>query len=121
MPQPKHLERIAVPDHQPSINPLIWRAIKEKRMLRLLYKNRERIIEPHDYGIQNSIVKLLTYQVGGSSSGPLPAWRWMEEALISDIQLLNRTFRGGRPTPSGKHQKWDKLFIRVKPPDEDHL
>jgi hypothetical protein len=44
---------------------------------------------------------------------------WMEIDLISDIHLLNKTFPGGRPTSSGKHQKWDKLFIRVKPPDAD--
>jgi hypothetical protein len=108
------------PDRRPSINPLIWKAIEEKRLIRLLYKNRERIIEPHDYGIQKGVVKLLVYQVGGSSSGPLPAWRSMEEALISEIHVLNRTFPGGRPTPSGKHQTWDKLFIRVKPANKDH-
>jgi hypothetical protein len=34
---------------------------------------------------------------------------------LSDIRILDRTFPGGRPTPSGKHHKWDKLFIRVKP------
>jgi hypothetical protein len=44
----------------------------------------------------------------------------MEEALISEIHVLNRTFPGGRPTPSGKHQTWDKLFIRVKPANKDH-
>jgi hypothetical protein len=58
---------------------------------------------------------VLTYQVGGSSSGPLPNWRWMETDLISGAKLLDRTFPGGRPTASGKHHKWDKLFLRVKP------
>jgi hypothetical protein len=43
----------------------------------------------------------------------------METDLISDVHLLNQTFQGGRPTPSGKHHKWDKLFIRVKPADKD--
>jgi hypothetical protein len=57
--------------------------------------------------------------VGGSSSGRLPNWRWMQVDLISDIRLLDQTFPGGRPTPSGKHQKWDKLFIRVKPAEKD--
>lgn len=100
---------------KPSINLLLWAAIEQKRLIRLFYKNRERIVEPHDYGIHNGVVKLFAYQVGGSSSQKLPNWRWMEEDLISGIELLNRTFRGGRPAPSGKHHKWDKLFIRVKP------
>jgi len=36
---------------------------------------------------------------------------------ISDARLLEQTFPGGRPTPSGKHHKWDKLFLRVEPAD----
>ncbi len=107
------------PEAEPKIDPRLWTAIEQRRLIRLLYKNRERIVEPHDYGIHNGIVKLLGYQVGGSSSNKLPDWRWMEEDLISDIRLLNRTFPGGRPTRSGKHHKWDKLFIRVKPADKD--
>jgi predicted DNA-binding transcriptional regulator YafY len=98
-----------------NINPLLWKAIEEARVIRLRYKNRERIVEPHDYGILNGKVMLLAWQVAGSSSHRLPDWRWMEVDLISDIELLKRTFPGGRPAPSGKHHQWDKVFIRVKP------
>ena len=38
------------PEVDPNINPLIWTAIERKRLLRFRYKNRERIMEPHDYG-----------------------------------------------------------------------
>ena len=107
------------PQAEPDINPLIWAAIEQRRLLRFRYKDRERIVEPHDYGIHNGVIKLFGYQVGGSSSHKLPDWRWAEQDLISDIQLLDRTFPGGRPTRSGKHHKWDKLFIRVKPADLD--
>ena len=107
------------PKAEPKINPLLWQAIEQTRLIRLSYKGSERIVEPHDYGIHNGTVKLFAYQVGGSSSHTLPAWRWLEEHLISNIQLLDRTFAGGRPTPSGKHHKWDKLFIRVRPADKD--
>ena len=102
---------------EPNINPQLYKAIDQTRLLRLLYKNRERVVEPHDYGIQNGVAKLLAYQIAGSSSHKLPNWRWMEEELISDIHILERTFPGGRPTPSGKHHKWDKLFIRVRQAD----
>ena len=101
----------------PDINPLIWTAIEQKRLLRFVHKERERIVEPHDYGIHKGMVKLFGFQVGGSSSAPLPNWRWAEQHLISDLQMLDKTFPGGRPTKTGKHQKWDKLFIRVKPPN----
>jgi len=99
----------------PQLDKLLRTAIEQTRMLRLRYRNKNRIVEPHDYGEHNGVVKLLAYQVGGSSSGRLPNWRWMETSLISDAQLLDRTFPGGRPTPSGKHHRWDKLFLRVKP------
>jgi hypothetical protein len=90
---------------------------EQTRLLRLRYRNKDRVVEPHDYGQHNGVIKLLTWQVGGSSSAPLPNWRWMETDQISDAQLLDQTFSGGRPTPSGKHHKWDKLFLRVKPLD----
>jgi len=99
----------------PNIDQLLRAAIAETRLIRLRYLDRERIVEPHDYGEHNGIIKVLTYQVGGSSSGPLPNWRWMDVEQISDVQPLDQTFPGGRPTSSGKHHKWDSLFIRVKP------
>ena len=67
------------------------------------------MVEPHDYGIHNGVAKLPAYQVGGSSSGKLPNWRWMETAQISEVQILDQGFAGGRPSGSGKSQKWDKL------------
>jgi hypothetical protein len=107
------------PKPELNVDSLLSMAIGQRRLLRLRYKNRVRIVEPHDYGIHNGVPKLLGYQVGGSSSQRLPNWRWMETALISDVQVLSQTFQGGRPTPSGKHHSWDKLFIRVEPADAD--
>ena len=106
------------PKPELNINPHIWSAIEQKRLLQFRYKNRERILEPHDYGMHKGVIKLFGYQVGGSSSQRLPNWRWAEQDLISDLQILDRTFPGGRPTKSGQHHKWDKLFIRVKPASE---
>ena len=109
---------VCMPRPDPHLDQLLRTAIEQTRLLRLRYQNKDRIAEPHDYGLQNGVIKLLAYQVGGSSSGPLPNWRWLETDLISDAQLLDQTFPGGRPTPSGKHHKWDQLFLRVKPSDE---
>ena len=94
-------------------------AIEQRRLIRLVYKNRERIVEPHDYGIHNGSIKLFAYQIGGSSSQKVPNWRWMEEDQMSCIELMDQTFPGGRSTPSGQHHQWDKLFIRVKPTGQE--
>ena len=98
---------------------LLRAAIQQKRLIQLIYKERRRVVEPHDYGIHRGVVKLLGYQVGGSSSSPLPNWRWIEVDLISGIRLLNRTFPGRRSNPAGKHHEWDQLFLRVEPPDDE--
>jgi hypothetical protein len=79
------------------------------------YHHKPRILEPHDHGILNGSIQLLGYQVGGSSSRPLPNWILMKANDIADLEMLDQNFPGGRPTVSGKHLKWDKLFIRVTP------
>lgn len=109
----------ALPSPEPTTDSLLRTAIEQRRLIRLWYRGKERIVEPHDYGIHNGSAKLLGYQVGGASSGRLPNWRWMETALISGLRLLEQTFPGGRPTPSGKHHNWDTLFIRVKSADTE--
>lgn len=96
-------------------DPTLYQAIESRRLVRLCYKNKERIIEPHDYGIHKGVAKLLAYQIGGASSGKLPNWRWMETDLVSEIEILEKTFPGGRDSPTGKHHEWDRLFIRVQP------
>jgi hypothetical protein len=93
---------------------LLRKAISEKRLIRFVYASKPRIAEPHDYGVQKGQVRLLSFQVGGeSNSGKLPAWRWLDVDKISDVVILEKQFRGGRPAPSGKHHAWDELFIRV--------
>ena len=59
-----------VPD--PKLDQLLRTAIEQTRLLRLRYRKKNRVVEPHDYGRHNGVIKLLTWQIGGSSSGPLP-------------------------------------------------
>ena len=96
-------------------DPVLYGAIESRRLVRLRYKGKERIVEPHDYGIHKGVSKLLAYQIAGASSSKLPNWRWMETDLISDLEILEQTFPGGRSSPSGNHHQWDHLFIRVQP------
>jgi hypothetical protein len=98
-------------------DPLLWQAIECRRMIRLLYHGKDRLVEPHDHGILNGTVQLLGYQIAGSSSRRLPNWILMKVSEMEGLELLEKTFAGGRPTASGKHLKWDILFIRVKPAD----
>jgi hypothetical protein len=98
-------------------DPLLWQAIERRRMIRLLYHGKERVVEPHDHGVLNGSLQLLGYQIAGTSSRPLPNWILMKVNEMVDLEVLEKTFAGGRPTASGKHLRWDVLFIRVKPAD----
>jgi hypothetical protein len=99
-------------------HPLLWTAIEHRRMIRFAYHGRNRLVEPHDHGILAGSVQLLSWQVAGSSSRPLPNWLLTKVDGITDLVLLDQTFPGGRPTASGKHIQWDVLFIRVKPAND---
>jgi len=102
-----------------NINQSLWKAIEEAPMIRLRCKDKERIVEPHDYGIHNGKTVLLAFRwLAPAVTLCLPAWRWMKVDMISDIEILNRTFSGGRPAPSARHHKWDEVFVRVKPARE---
>jgi hypothetical protein len=98
-------------------DPLLWQAIEQRRMIQLVYHGKERLVEPHDHGILNGSLQLLGYQIAGASSRRLPNWILMKVEEMADLELLKKTFAGGRPTVSGKHLRWDILFIRVKPTD----
>jgi hypothetical protein len=99
-------------------HPLLWTAIDSSRMIQLAYRGRNRLVEPHDHGIRAGSVQLLSWQVAGSSSRPLPNWLLTKVDEMTDLVLLDQTFPGGRPSASGKHIQWDVLFIRVKPANE---
>ena len=102
----------------PKIDKSLRKAIEERRLIQFVYKDKPRIVEPHDYGIHKGSVKLFGYQVGGLSSEPLPNWRWALVHSISDLRLLDKRFPGRRPSPSGRHHQWDQIFARVEPPEE---
>jgi hypothetical protein len=83
-----------------------------------MFHGEPRIVEPHDYGIQNERARLLIYQLGGQSgSGPLPDWRWFDVSKITNFEVLANLFLGNRPASSGRHLQWDKLLARVGEPE----
>jgi hypothetical protein len=106
---------MAVDEH---VDEMLYSAIGNKRLLRFRYKASLRVVEPHDYGIQKGIARLLCWQVGGKSSGRIPGWRWIDVEGIEACEMLERSFPGRREVQSGEHHQWDKVFIRVASPTE---
>ena len=99
-----------------SVRDLLFFAIENKRLITFEYQGYPRVAEPHDYGIMNSVSTLLVYQVRGQSKTKhVPGWKHIREGEIRRLQVLDEQFSGGRTVPSGRHKKWDKVFIRVAP------
>jgi hypothetical protein len=96
-----------------SVDQRLLAAIAERRLIRFVYDGRDRIAEPHDYGVRNGAAQLLVYQIGGESrSGGLPEWRCMKLAGMSRLQVLDVQFDG--PRDGQHHQDWEQLFASVR-------
>src|SRR5262245_40946200 len=99
---------------RPQYDELLRSAIAGKRLVAFVMDGCRRIAEPHDYGILKGERRLFFYQVGGESrSRPATGWRWAIMTKVSDLELLDRTFSGPRPAPTGRHVQWDVLIASV--------
>jgi hypothetical protein len=91
-------------------------AIEHKRLLRVGYSGRPRVVEPHDYGLLNGKAKLLAYQlyeVAASRRPRTEEWRMLELAKFESCDILDETFAGSRGDAHQRHYTWDVLYARV--------
>jgi hypothetical protein len=97
---------------RPRLDLLIRMAIAHRRIVDLVYDDRRKQVEPHDYGLRKGEAWLLVYQRSGESRSPEPTgWRTLRLSSISDFHVKDETFPGRRP--ADRHIEWDKLFARV--------
>jgi hypothetical protein len=99
-----------------SIDGQLRFAIAGKRLLEVSYKGAVRIVEPHDYGVQQGKTRLLAYQRRTSGRPPgkgVIGWRLFEVPLIERCTVRDETFRGSRGADQS-HHVWDVLYARVE-------
>jgi bifunctional DNA-binding transcriptional regulator/antitoxin component of YhaV-PrlF toxin-antitoxin module len=97
---------------RPRLDLLIRMAIAHRRIVDLVYADRRKQVEPHDYGIRHGEAQLLVYQRSGESRSADPTgWRSLKLASISDFHVKEEKFPGRRP--ADRHIDWDKIFARV--------
>jgi len=108
------VEKIAGP--LSSLDYRIRFAIAHRRLIDVTYQRFTRLAEPHDYGAQSGVDRLLIYQRRGparpgySSTG----WRLLDVAKIESLTVLDETFQGSRGTQQQQHHNWDVVYARVK-------
>jgi hypothetical protein len=90
-------------------------AIAYKRLVQLSYHGRQRVAEPHDYGVQKGVTKLLIYQLqlSGTRSKDVTGWRLLDASKIEVYSVLEETFPGSRGQSHARHHLWDVLYARV--------
>lgn len=100
----------------PSLDEQIRRAIADKRLIEVRYKARTRIAEPHDYGRQNNLDRLLIYQLIAETppAGHETGWRLLDVAKIESFTVLDAVFMGSRQHATQDHHTWDIVYARVK-------
>ena len=99
-----------------ALDEMIRSAITMKRLLRVRYKGRVREVEPHDYGMQRGVERLLVYQLRGTPPTPgrsVAGWRLLDLPKIEDCKFLNQSFAGSRGHLHSKRLIWDVLYMRV--------
>ena len=100
---------------RPRLDLLIRMAIAHRRIVDLVYDDRRKQVEPHDYGLRNGVPQLLVYQRSGESRSADPTgWRSLKLSSISDFHVKEETFPGRRPADPDRRVVWDRLFTRVE-------
>jgi phosphoribosylglycinamide formyltransferase-1 len=99
---PEALKRVAV-DEQLRF------AIANRRLIGLKYSGSVRVVEPHDYGVQKGVPRLLGYQQSPVRSG----WRLFDLAKVEACSILAETFAGSRGDAHQRHHNWDTIYARV--------
>ena len=75
------------------MNTDLVRVIRENRLIEFTYKSGGvRIAEPHDYGIQKGIERLLAFQLSESRTRPERDWRDLHLADIHNLRVLEQRF-----------------------------
>ncbi|MBZ5499842.1 MAG: hypothetical protein LAP85_25865 [Acidobacteriia bacterium] len=102
----------------PTNQELIAKAIKERLQIKAVYENYPREMCPHILGWKNGVMRVLSFQFGGSTSKGLPPggdWKCMEVGKLMHISLQAGTWHAG--STGGWHRKpqtcIDQIIIQV--------
>jgi len=90
-------------------------AIAHRRLIEITYQRFARQAEPHDYGRQRGVDRLLIYQLRGPArpGHRSTGWRLLDVPKIEALTVLDEEFAGSRGTQQQDHHNWDDVYARV--------
>ena len=90
-------------------------AIAHRRLIEVTYQRFTRLAEPHDYGRQSGVDRLLVYQRRGPARpGHISTgWRRLDVTTVESLTVLDEEFLGSRGTEQQHHHNWDAVYARV--------
>lgn len=100
----------------PSPGSRIREAIAQKKLIEIWYNADSRVVEPHDFGVQNGVERLLGYQLRSSRAAfgkDTVGWRLFDLQKIESIVVLDMPFKGSRQADGQGHYAWDTVYARV--------
>ena len=82
----------------PSVTYSLFRnAILDEQQVICIYEGRLRELAPHIIGVNRRGEEVvLAWQFGGESSGPLPQWRCLKLANVSNVRTRSGRWHEGR-------------------------
>jgi hypothetical protein len=98
------------------MNQAIIAAIREKRLLRLVYEGGYRTVEPHAYGhnAKTGSDLLRAYQISGSSrSFAFVGWKLFRQDEIRLVEVLNDRFASARPEYKRGDKSMDRIYVEL--------
>lgn len=89
---------------------VICRAIREKRILEVIYHGHARVIAPHIYGIDTTGEELLScYQLsGGAVGGEHKGWKSLKTRDLSIVRMAPAHFH-----PRAEFRENDRALVRI--------
>jgi hypothetical protein len=99
-----------------SLDERLRLAIAERRLIQVRYNGTQRVAEPHDYGVQKGVTRLLVYQLRAAGGDPRKSprgWRMLDIAKVEACDVLDEPFKGSRGPAHERHYVWDVIYARV--------
>ena len=99
-----------------SLDAQLRSAIANRRLIQFEYEGITRVAEPHDYGLRESLSRVLVYQrrKSGRAGAGATGWRDLFLSKIGKCEVLGETFPGTRGDAHKHHYDWDVLYARVE-------